>query len=41
MIVGIFDGTISAESMTHKVVNARLKFLHRKNKYLTQICVDY
>ena len=34
----ILDETMSGESMAHKViskVNARLKFLHRKNKYLT------
>ena len=34
----ILEQTISGESMTNKViseVNARLKFLHRKNKYLT------
>ena len=34
----ILEETMSVESMAHKViskVNARLKFLHRKNKYLT------
>ena len=34
----ILEETMSGESMAHKViskVNARLKFLHRKNKYLT------
>ena len=34
----ILEETVSGESMAHKViskVNARLKFLHRKNKYLT------
>ena len=34
----ILEETMSAESMAHKViskVNATLKFLHRKNKYLT------
>ena len=34
----ILKETMSEESMAHKViskVNARLKFLHRKNKYLT------
>ena len=34
----ILEQTISGESMTNKViseVNARLKFLQRKNKYLT------
>ena len=34
----IFEETMSGESMANKVinkVNARLKFLHRKNKYLT------
>ena len=34
----ILEETMSGESMANKVirkVNARLKFLHRKNKYLT------
>ena len=34
----ILEETVSGESMAHKViskVNARLNFLHRKNKYLT------
>ena len=34
----ILEQAMSGESMAHKVirkVNARLKFLHRKNKYLT------
>ena len=34
----ILEGTVSGESMANKViskVNTRLKFLHRKNKYLT------
>ena len=34
----ILEETMSEESMANKViskVNARLKFLHRKNKYLT------
>ena len=34
----ILEETMSGESMAHKViskVNERLKFLHRKNKYLT------
>ena len=40
----ILEETTSGESMTNKViskVNARLKFLHRKNKYLTPIWVAY
>ena len=40
----ILEETMSGESMTNKViskVNARLKFLHRKNKYLTPVCVAY
>ena len=34
----ILDKTVSREPMAHKViskVNARLQFLHQKNKYLT------
>ena len=34
----ILQETMSGESMAHKLIgkfNARLKFLHRKNKYLT------
>ena len=34
----VLEETMSGESMAHKViskVNARLKFLHRNNKYLT------
>ena len=37
-LVCILEEIMSGESMAHKViskVNARLKFLHRKNKYLT------
>ena len=40
----ILEETMSGESMANKViskVNARLKFLHRKNKYLTPVCVAY
>ena len=43
-LVCILEKTMSGESMAHKIiskVNARLKFLHQKNKYLTPNQFDY